>query len=165
MGCYTDIIQEIYTRLNTATGEGKKLSNIKSVKVGVRSVVEDNYILPSILIDIEQIGENYNGTGQNLKRGQILLNILVVDKISNKDATNIIYTTGTPETGFLALIETIMDVISEDTSQNIDPQLNQNSLSSIDLQVTNFQKINNNQISCEIMVLATARDFEINERI
>lgn len=131
---FVDVVKELEDRLTTAQGDGLNLSSIKSVKVGPRSEVNAQVNMPLVRISLEDIAEE---TQTNIKESATMVIVVdVFDKKYDENSDNILFDSDN-SSGFLYLVESVMDTIYEDTSENLDRCLGGTKI--LGMSVSNFR--------------------------
>ncbi len=118
MGSKVALLNDIYTRLNTAIGSGKALDGVKRVQIGARDEARKNNDLP--IININLLGGDEIAFGQpNIKVDKMAIQISLL--VAKLDLTNEnhLYNTGTG-TGALYLFEDMLDTIDKTVGDVID---------------------------------------------
>ncbi|KKN68376.1 hypothetical protein LCGC14_0452520 [marine sediment metagenome] len=162
MGVYVDVIEEFNNRLTTAQGSGKKLERVKEVFVGQRTHIDTSLDMPSITLSISSGAEVFSG--QNRKRASFVVVVSVIDRIVSENDKNL-YFDSIAQTGFMFLVESVLDVIMETTTQALDPRLNQNSYKSSDpITFGEVEKFTDGFLKVDIFVTINTREYLINER-
>jgi hypothetical protein len=165
-GAYLRPLREIYTRLSTASGTGKKLAGSK-VYIGPRVMIEEIEDTPSIVIDIDSIRDTPGHAGaRNQSSGEIVFSGSIKYGIADDRAANRYYSgTAGAEAGFIAYLENFADVLNEttDTVPVISPRLGENCQAQIILSMNNFRYHGNIAI-VDFTIEAKTIDFTFNAR-
>ena len=163
MGIYVTALNAIYTRLTAAQATGKKLESVINILVGPRPLIETDIDCPSIVIDIDNIEENYARSGQkNYINATIELSLWVKYTANEDIAVNQFFNT-TDGNGLLYLIEKIGDVLNETGSQILDPRVGATIRSPIKLSYGELERIGDKYIF-QLKATIDTPDFLINSR-
>ena len=161
---FTNVLKEIYTRISTATGTGKKLSDLVHLYMGNRLEVTESNDCPSIVVQLNRIEEDYlNASSYQKKSALLFIDVHLFYAISNERGTNIYYDESTPPVGFLPYLEKVIDVLNETTSQSIDPRFNLNSKRSVIINSTVIKYTDQLAVATIALAIRT-EDFYINGR-
>lgn len=167
-GNYVNLFVELISRLTAAQASGKKLDStltdgLKLLEIGPRSDVMGINEMPSIVIDISnsQFTEAYDGA-LRMMRASVDIDLIVKYPTTDQTMTNRYFDTSN-STGALFFIQTLLDVINENTSQSIDPRLGQNSTRPILATVGPFET-HANFLLINVKLSAETQRFTINAR-
>jgi hypothetical protein len=116
MGNKVDIINEVYTRLNTALGVGKDLASVKRVQIGAREECRKLNDFPVINVRFMG-GEELYHSQPYTKVDKIKLEIALIT--NPLDAENSLYKTA-DSTGGLYLFEKMLNTLDKTTAGAID---------------------------------------------
>jgi len=120
--------------------------------------------MPAIFLSISSIQEDYNLIlSQNRISSVVDIKLTVIDGIEDPSVSNQYYDTDTRE-GILYLIEEILDVLNEDTSQSLDPRFGKNALKANTAFMGPIEKVSDNILMCDITITARTNQFTINNR-
>jgi vesicle coat complex subunit len=162
MGVFVDVLEEFNNRLTTAQSVGKKLETVKEVYVGQRTHIDSTLDMPSLALTLSTGEEVFSG--QNRKRASFVVVVSVFDKVNSENDKNLYFDIGA-QTGFLFLVERVLDVIMETTAQILDPRFGQNSYKSSDpISFGEIEKLSDGYLQMDISITMHTREFLINER-
>jgi len=117
MGNKVDILNEIYTRLNTAQGAGLDLVTVKRIQIGSREECRKLNDYPVINITLESGEETYHSQ-PHTKTDKIKIQItLICNPLTGENG---LYNTS-GSLGSLYLFEKMLNVIDKTTAGAIDP--------------------------------------------
>lgn len=166
MGAITSLIDEVYYRLNTARGSGKKLEEIKNIYIGGRDLVEKADLTPSILILLDSGETVWDEATRGGVHGYTNITLKFgikypIQTIANAVDINLYYDSS-QQSGFIYMIEKILDVIMETTSQASSPTLGQNSKHKPDIRIGNIGKSDPQTLYCEVDVTFATKSHAVN---
>jgi len=158
--------KEIYTRLSTASGTGKKLAGSK-VYVGSRQIVEEIEDTPSIVFwfdssrDLPGHAGAYHQQGSELQFSGVIKYGLADDQNANR----LYGGSAGAETGLIPYLENFCDVLCETTASTpvLDPRLNANTSRQILINLDNT-RYHGNIILVDFTISVTSIDFTYNAR-
>ena len=159
MGAYSRIVDEIAARLTDASATGKKLAGIR-VYVGPRQIVETLAETPSVVVSFRSIEEIWESGRQHYLGADVGVTITVKLGLQSDRITNL-YTDTT--SGFIYLVEKILDVLNETESQVLDPRLGGNASRHMRCRVGEVRTEGNFLISDIELDIKTA-DYLVNGR-
>lgn len=117
MGSKVDLLDEIYSRLNTAIGVSGALYGVKRIRVGSTEEARKDNDLPIINVSLES-GEELANYPNRMAFDDMVFEIsIITPKLSS--GTNLLYNTSNG-TGALYLLEKTLNVIDKNTSGVVD---------------------------------------------
>jgi hypothetical protein len=155
-GSFSGLFTEILNRLETARGVGKKLEDVKSVLMGKRRRVITAVDCPAL--DIVLQSGNELPDGQNRKRASFVVNFTLTSAITDKNAQNLYL-------DLIDLMERVLDVLNETTSQALDPRYGQESqMASVGYSFQQFEQTTDAFLKVDFQLEAHTKVFLMNER-
>jgi hypothetical protein len=166
VGAITSLIDEVYSRLNTARGAGKKLEEVKNVYIGGRDLVEKPDLTPSILILLSSGETIWDEATRGGVHGYTNIDLKFGIKYPIQTTANAVdinlYYDSLQQTGIIYLIEKMLDVIMETTSQAASPTLAQNSRHKPDVRIGNIGKSDPQTLYCEVDITFATKSHAVN---
>lgn len=163
INAYTKVAKELYNRLTTAAQAGNKLSDVVRVYMGQRKYTFQGKDLPAIVVPFEDFSETFElGHCRNHKGAFLSFSIDIIYQVKDDREENLLFVDGDPDSGFIPLIERVLDVLSETTALKIQPRISDDSEKSFDLtgEITRQEDM----LICSITLVASTEKFLINGR-
>ena len=160
---YTNVFRALKTRIeNAKTG---KLKELKELKIG--RIQETYHIneMPRINMYFDGFSESYAAQKRNMKSADLRIIFHLVYPLNNNKGIDNIYYNDDDDlfTGFIPFVEAFLDVIHSDTSDAIDPRLDQSARLAFNVESDRVGK-SDNYIDLPINISVRTKDFTINQR-
>lgn len=118
MGVYADTINTIKERLTAALADSQKLANVKSIYWGDSNRTFNDVNMPAIICTIQGFSEQKAEVRRLM--GTVIINVMLFHETSNNHAENSDqYMDFDNEEGVIFTLEALLDVLNENTSQQI----------------------------------------------
>lgn len=168
MGIYVNLLQEIYNRLDFARSNpiGSRsilLDEIKNIWIGNHSAALGNAELPAITINWKQAEETTESASYSRLVSNIELIFTIFYPISDIRVNNYLYDYDS-NSGFVFLIEKILDVLSSNDVGDLNPSIENKLKIRQGISIGNIELLNDSLMRCEITMQAKLQQFVINER-